>query len=136
MMIPGIINTVPFIHANDPFECNQYLVGMALVCAANALPFTVFIFTGFIRSRHEKSTKLPSLMDALYLRLLLINFPLLKPAMAAVVIINGFGIWNNYAQAVFFLQERSKHNIPQALSVYPAIRGRSGTLWQRPQLLP
>ncbi len=38
--------------------------------------------------------------------------------MAAVVIINGFGIWNNYAQAVFFLQERSKHNIPQALSVY------------------
>ena len=45
-------------------------------------------------------------------------FPLLKPSISAVVILNGFGIWNNYSQAVFFLQSSVKHNVPQALSVY------------------
>jgi len=45
-------------------------------------------------------------------------FPVIKPATASFVILNGFGIWNNYAQATFFLQSRSKQNIPQALSVF------------------
>ena len=45
-------------------------------------------------------------------------FPVIKPATASFVILNGFGIWNNYAQAVFFLQSRAKQNIPQALSVF------------------
>ena len=47
-----------------------------------------------------------------------IILPLLKPSVSAVVILNGFGIWNNYAQAAFFLQDRAKHNVPQALSIY------------------
>ena len=47
-----------------------------------------------------------------------IIFPLLRPSVSAVVILNGFGIWNNYSQAVFFLQSSEKHNVPQALSVY------------------
>lgn len=47
-----------------------------------------------------------------------IDFPLLKPSISAVVILNAFGIWNNYSQAVFFLQDSRKHNVPQALSVY------------------
>ena len=47
-----------------------------------------------------------------------IIFPILKPATASFVILNGFGVWNNYAQAVFFLQSRDKQNIPQALSVF------------------
>ena len=42
----------------------------------------------------------------------------MKPATASFVILNGFGIWNNYSQSVFFLQSRSKQNIPQALSVF------------------
>ena len=119
MMIPGIINTVPLYTLMIRLNAINTLWGMALVCAANALPFTVFIFTGFIRSLPREIDE-AAIIDgcSLFTTFWLINFPLLKPAMAAVVIINGFGIWNNYAQAVFFLQERSKHNIPQALSVY------------------
>ena len=35
-----------------------------------------------------------------------VTFPLLKPITATVVIMQGIGIWNNYAQAVFFLQNQ------------------------------
>ena len=36
-----------------------------------------------------------------------VTFPLLKPITATVVIMQGVGIWNNYAQAVFFLQNQN-----------------------------
>ena len=47
----------------------------------------------------------------------IITRTMLRPR-KSFVILNGFGIWNNYAQAVFFLQSREKQNIPQALSVF------------------
>ncbi len=37
---------------------------------------------------------------------------------AAVVIIDGIGIWNNYAQAVFFLQRQEVRTIPLAVSLF------------------
>jgi raffinose/stachyose/melibiose transport system permease protein len=119
MMIPGIINTVPLYTLMIRLGAVNSLWGMALVCAANAMPSSVFIFTGFIRSL-PKEIEESGIIDgcsrfSVYRR---ITFPLLAPAVSAVVILNGFGIWNNYAQAVFFLQDRRKHNIPQALSVF------------------
>lgn len=47
-----------------------------------------------------------------------ITFPLLKPVTASVVIISGLSVWNNYAQAVFFLQDQSKQTIPIAISSF------------------
>ncbi|WP_343246475.1 carbohydrate ABC transporter permease [Diplocloster hominis] len=119
MMIPGIINTVPLYTLMIRLHAVDTLWGMILVCATLALPSTVFIFTGFIKAL-PREVEEAAIIDGCswfgaYRR---VTFPLLKPCVAAVVILNGFGIWNNYAQAVFFLQDSRKHNIPQALSVY------------------
>jgi len=119
MMIPGIINTVPLYTLMRKINAINTLWGMSLVCATLALPAAVFIFTGFIRSLPREIEE-AAIIDGCswFSAFWRITFPLLKPCIAAVVILNGFGIWNNYAQAVFFLQERSKQNIPQALSVF------------------
>ncbi|MDR1642706.1 MAG: carbohydrate ABC transporter permease [Clostridiales bacterium] len=119
MMIPGIINTVPLYTLMIRINAINTLWGMALVCATNVLPSSVFIFTGFVRSLPREIEE-SAIIDGCswFAAFWRITFPLLKPSIAAVAILNGFGIWNNYAQAVFFLQDRSKHNIPQALSVY------------------
>mgnify|MGYP002563059983 CR=1 FL=1 len=79
----------------------------------------VFMFTGFMKSVPMEIEE-AAMIDGCnpvqtYFKVV---FPLLKPSVAAVVILNGFGIWNNYSQAVFFLQSSEKHNVPQALSVY------------------
>lgn len=119
MMIPGIINTVPLYTLMIKINAINTLWGMALVCATNALPQAVFIFNGYIKSL-PKELEESAIIDGCsrFTSFWKIIFPLLKPSIAAVVILNGFGIWNNYAQAVFFLQDSRKHNVPQALSVY------------------
>ncbi len=119
MMIPGIINTVPLYTLMRRLNAIDTLWGMSLVCATLALPSAIFIFTGFIRSM-PRQVEESAIIDGCswFTAFFRITMPLLKPAAAAVIILNGFGIWNNYAQAVFFLQERKKQNIPQALSVF------------------
>jgi ABC-type sugar transport system, permease component len=119
MMIPGIINTVPLYTLMIRINAINTLWGMSAVCATFALPSAVFIFTGFIKSLPREIEE-AAIIDGCswFSAFWRITFPLLKPSVAAVVILNGFGIWNNYAQAVFFLQDSRKHNIPQALSVY------------------
>jgi len=119
MMIPGIINTVPLYTLMIKLNAINTLWGMGLVCATIAMPSAVFIFTGFVKSLPREIEE-AAIIDGCswFTAFWKITFPLLKPSVAAVIILNGFGIWNNYAQAVFFLQDSKKHNIPQALSVY------------------
>lgn len=119
MMIPGIINTVPLYTLMIKIKAVNTLWGMACVCATLALPQAVFVFTGFVRSLPKEIEEAAIIDGCSYMKVFWrIIFPLLKPSISAVVILNGFGIWNNYSQAVFFLQDSSKHNVPQALSVY------------------
>lgn len=119
MMIPGIINTVPLYTLMIDIKAINTLWGMALVCATIALPQSVFVFHGYIRSL-PKEIEESAIIDGCswFSSFWRIIFPLLKPSISAIVILNGFGIWNNYSQAVFFLQDSKKHNVPQALSVY------------------
>ena len=92
---------------------------MALVLAANALPFSVFLYTNFIRSM-PKEIEESAIVDGCtwFSAFWRITFPLLKPVTAAVVIVNGLGIWNNYAQAVFFLQKPAVRTVPLAVSMF------------------
>lgn len=119
MMIPGIINTVPLYTLMRRINAVDTLWGMVLVCSTLAMPSAVFIYTTFIRALPRELDEAAEADGCTgFQTFWKITFPLLKPATASFAILNGFGIWNNYAQAVFFLQSRPKQNIPQALSVF------------------
>ena len=119
MMIPGIINTVPLYTLMRQINAINTLWGMVLVCSTLCLPSAVFIYTTFVRALPRELDE-AAVVDGCtgFKAFWRIIFPVLKPATASFVILNGFGVWNNYAQAVFFLQSREKQNIPQALSVF------------------
>lgn len=119
MMIPGIINTVPLYTLMRKIQAINTLWGMILVCSTLAMPSAVFIYTTFIRALPKELDEAAALDGCTgFSAFWRVIFPLIRPATASFVILNGFGIWNNYAQAVFFLQSREKQNIPQALSVF------------------
>lgn len=119
MMIPGIINTVPLYVLMRKINAINTLWGMVCVCSALAMPSAVFIYTTFIRALPKELDEAAALDGCSpFSTFWRVIFPVIKPATASFVILNGFGIWNNYAQAVFFLQSRAKQNIPQALSVF------------------
>ena len=119
MMIPGIINTVPLYSLMRNIGAVNTLWGMVLVCSTLCMPSAVFIYTTFIRALPRELDEAAEMDGCTGVQAFWrIIFPIIKPATASFVILNGFGVWNNYAQAVFFLQSRSKQNIPQALSVF------------------
>ncbi len=119
MMIPGIINTVPLYTLMRKIHGVDTLWGMIFVTSTLSLPTCVFIYTTFIKELPKELNEAAEIDGCTGLSAFWkIIFPLLKPATASFVILNGFGIWNNYAQAVFFLQSNKKHNVPQALSVF------------------
>ena len=119
MMIPGIINTVPLYTLMRKIKAVNTLWGMILVCSALAMPSAVFIYTTFVRALPRELDEAAEVDGCTgFYAFWRIIFPILKPATASFVILNGFGVWNNYAQAVFFLQSREKQNIPPALSVF------------------
>lgn len=119
MMIPGIINTVPLYTLLIRLRGINTYWAMILIMATNALPFSVFLYSAFIRSipiSLEESAIIDgcSWFEAFWR----ITMPLLGPVTSSVVILQGVGMWNNYAQAVFFLQNRSHRNIPLAISLF------------------
>ena len=119
MMIPGIINTVPLYTLMRKIRAVNTLWGMICVCSALAMPSAVFIYTTFVRALPRELDEAAEVDGCTgFHAFWRIIFPVLKPATASFVILNGFGVWNNYAQAVFFLQSREKQNIPQAMSVF------------------
>lgn len=119
MMIPGIINTVPLYTLMRRIQAVNKLWGMICVCSALAMPSAVFIYTTFVRALPRELDEAAEVDGCTgFHAFWKIIFPILKPATASFVILNGFGVWNNYAQAVFFLQSREKQNIPQAMSVF------------------
>lgn len=119
MMIPGIINTIPLYVLVKSINGINTHWAMILILATNALPFSVFLYTSFIKSI-PKDIEEAALIDGCtrFTAFWRVIFPLLKPVTSAVVIINGVGIWNNYAQAIFFLQNESSRTIPLAISMF------------------
>lgn len=119
MMVPGIINTVPLYTLMLKIHGINTYWAMILVCTANALPFSIFLYSSFIKSL-SKEIEEAAIIDGCsrFSAFFRVTFPLLTPVTSSVVIINGLGIWNNYAQAVFFLQSQSKRTIPLAISMF------------------
>ncbi len=119
MMIPGIINTVALYTEMIAIHGISTYWAMILVLSCNALPFSVFLYTSFIRTI-PRDIEDAAVIDgcsraSLFWR---ITFRLVQPVTGAVVILQGLGIWNNYAQAVFFLQKQEMRTIPLAISLF------------------
>lgn len=119
MMIPGIINTVPLYTLLIRLHGVNTLWAMILVCAANALPFSLFLFSGYLRSVPREIEE-AAVIDGCtpFTAFWRITFAFLQPVTAAVVILNGISIWNNYGQAVFLLQTEPVRTVPLAISLF------------------
>lgn len=119
MMIPGIINTVPIYSLMKTIGGINTHWAMALVLACNAIPFSVFLYTGFIKTV-PREVEESAIIDGCswFTAFWRVTFHFIRPVTAAVVILNGLSIWNNYAQAVFFLQSQNMKTIPLAISMF------------------
>ena len=129
MMIPGIINTVPLYTLMRRIGGINTRWAMALVLAANALPFSVFLYTNFIRSM-SKEIEESAIVDGCtwFSAFWRITFPLLKPVTAAVVIVNGLESGTTRTSGLL-LKASCENGSSRSIDVLSASTELDGTSW-------
>lgn len=86
---------------------------MFITCS---LPFTVFLYAGFMKSVPVEIEESAFLDGAgLFVRFRKIVFPLLKPATISVAITQGLWIWNDYFYPMIFVSRKAQYSLPVAM---------------------
>jgi raffinose/stachyose/melibiose transport system permease protein len=116
MMIPGIINTVPLYSLMKSIGGVNTHWAMILLLTTGFIPQSVFLYKNFIRTisiEMEESAIIDGCTH--FSAFWRITFPLLLPITSTLIILNAVGAWNNYGQAVFFLQSQAMQTVPLAI---------------------
>jgi raffinose/stachyose/melibiose transport system permease protein len=119
IMVPFQLSMIPlykllkFLHLINTHQ------GVILIFIAMAIPFTVFLYTGFLKGV-PKELEESALMDGCgpFRTFAVIIFPLMKPVTASVIITNSLSIWNDFLVPLLFLQEKTSRTIPMAIFTF------------------
>ncbi|MFA9377608.1 MAG: carbohydrate ABC transporter permease [Lachnotalea sp.] len=114
------------------FVCNffqlDHVMGAILVLIVANMSFSVFLYTGFIKSIPIEIDESGWLDGANNYQLFFqIIFPLLKPVTVTAIIINFMAIWNDFGISIYFLNSAQNYTLP--LTVYNFF-GNHSSDWQ------
>ncbi|MBB6634707.1 carbohydrate ABC transporter permease [Cohnella thailandensis] len=117
LVVPGQMVLIPIIQMIKDLgiPMNQYTpILMFITCS---LPFSTFLYTGFIRSSVPEEMEEAAHLDGagLFRRFWIIVFPLILPVTVSVVITQGVWIWNDYFFNMVFITKALESPIPVAM---------------------
>lgn len=119
LIVPQLTILVPLYKIMaDLRAINQYW-GIILLHVTFFLPLTIFLYTGFINTIPKELDE-SALIDgcgklSVFFRII---FPMLKTITAAVTILAGCSIWNDYQFSIFFLNKRDVMTVTVALGQF------------------
>lgn len=129
-LVLGIAMPVNYISLMKVMQFTHLIntrIGIILIYAAFALPISIFIAYGFIdtipRELDEAAIIDGCTPESLYFKVI---FPLLKPIIATLFVLNFMSTWNDFTMSIYFLNESSKW--PMTLAVYNFF-GQFSTQW-------
>ena len=105
----------------------NHLASVIFINIACNIPFATFMFRSFVATIPEELEEAAKIDGAGTFRIFWkITFPLLKPIVATVTILNSLTIWNDFMGPLYFLQVREKDVLLQ--EIYRNI-GQFSTDW-------
>lgn len=95
---------------------NSHL-GLVLIYVAGAVPFTVFILTGFFRTLPTELYEAGIIDGCTEAQAFWhVMLPLAKPGIVTICIFNFLGLWNEYFYALVFLTDEALKTLPLGLA--------------------
>lgn len=111
------INYVALIKVMSTLQLMDSQLGIILLYCGMQIPFSVFLIHGFVAKIPTDLDEAGIIDGCSPLRLFFsVVFPLLKPALATVVVLTFLNTWNEFASPLYFLGSSTKW--PMTLSVY------------------
>ncbi|MFD0693160.1 carbohydrate ABC transporter permease [Paenibacillus sp. GCM10027628] len=110
---------LPFQSAMVPLYKLVYLLhlvntyhGVILIYVALNLPFTVFLYTGFLKSTPRELEE-AAMIDgcSIFRSFWTTIFPLMKPVTATVAVLTSLSVWNDFIVPLLFLNDQNHRTI-------------------------
>jgi raffinose/stachyose/melibiose transport system permease protein len=119
LMLPIRLGILPIFYLLGSFGMIDSRAGLALVYAASGIPFSVFIMAAFFRNLPREIEEAARIDGAGEFRIFLrVMLPLVKPAIATVVVFRFVPLWNDFFFPLVLLRTTSKYTLPVGLTQF------------------
>ena len=89
---------------------------LAIVYAATALPFTIYLLSGYFVTLPHDYEEAAYIDGAGYFRTMVnIIFPMAKPSIITIILFNFLSFWNEFIVALNLMTDQSKYTLPRGL---------------------
>ena len=113
IILPFQLGMIPLYQLVNDLGLLGTYQGMILFYTGIQLPFTVFLYTGFIRSLPADYTNAALIDGASHLQAFgYVIFPLLRPTTGTVLILTGVHIWNDFFTPLLYLGGSGRETVP------------------------
>ena len=119
LILPPQLGLIPLFQTVKNLHLLGTYFALVLVYAGSLLPFTVFLFTGFIRvlpTEYEYAAFADGASRLQAFRMVV--FPLLRPVIGTVVILDAIGVWNDFFTPLLYLGGGTYTTVPLAIYSY------------------
>ncbi len=119
LMMPVFLMIVPVFYLLDSFGLVSTRSGLILVYAAVSIPFEVFVLSTFIRQLPLELEEAARIDGASSLRVFwTVIVPLVRPAIATVVIFRFVPIWNDFFYPLILIRDPDNYTLPVGLTSF------------------
>jgi raffinose/stachyose/melibiose transport system permease protein len=113
IVLPFQLGMIPLFTMVDDAGLLGTYQGMIIFYTGIQLPFTIFLYTGFIRALPADYADAALIDGASHFRAFRqVVFPLLRPVTGTVLILNAVFVWNDFLTPLLYLGGSDKETIP------------------------
>lgn len=127
VMIPSQAIILPiYIYMHKTGLYNTH-TGLILVYIAFCMPVAIYIIAGFMQSLPKELEEAATIDGAnIYYIFFLIIFPIIRPALAAVIVFSFLGTWNEFMYSFILVDKENLRTLTVGLL---SMKGRYNTEW-------
>ncbi|GAB3600456.1 carbohydrate ABC transporter permease [Microbacterium tumbae] len=119
LLIPFMLAILPMFYLMDALGLVDSPLSLVLIYGANGIPFTIFILMAFFRQLPAELEEAALIDGAGHLTVFWrVMLPLVRPAVATVMIFRFVPIWNDFLMPLVMLRSRENYTLGVGLTTF------------------
>lgn len=119
LMMPVYLAILPIFYLLDDMGLVNNRFGLIMVYAALGIPFSVFVLTAFFRQLPTELEEAARIDGAgSFTMFWHVMLPLVRPAIATVIVFRFVPIWNDFFYPLILLRSRENYTLPVGLTTF------------------